>query len=85
MKQWGTIGLAMQLAWTLLFSLLLPLLAGIWLDHEFGTTPLFVLIGTVLGILAATVGMVLMVMRMFPWARHGHLDQPAEENGKEEP
>ena len=55
----------MQLSWTLLFSLLLPLLIGVWLDKKFHTSPLFVLLGAGLGILAATVGVARMAIRMF--------------------
>ena len=66
MKQWNAFGLAMQLSWTLLFSLLIPLLIGIWLDRHFGIGPWGVLAGTGLGVLAATVGVARVAMRMFP-------------------
>jgi F0F1-type ATP synthase assembly protein I len=65
MKQWNAFGLAMQLSWTLLFSLLLPLLVGMWLDKHFGIGPWGVLIGAGLGVLAATVGVARLAMRMF--------------------
>ena len=55
----------MNLSWTMLFSLLIPLLAGIWLDKKLDTAPLFILIGAILGILAATVGVARMAMRTF--------------------
>ena len=55
MKTWNAFGLAMQLSWTMLFSLLLPLLGGIWLDRWLHIAPWGVLIGTGLGILAATI------------------------------
>jgi F0F1-type ATP synthase assembly protein I len=84
MKKSSMIGLAMELSWTMLFALLLPLLLGIWLDHKFHTTPLFVLIGTFLGILAATVGVARMVMRMRPGSRDGNSDNQAKENREEE-
>ena len=54
-KKREAVSLALNLSWTMLFSLLIPLLAGIWLDKKLGTTPLFILVGAVLGILAATV------------------------------
>jgi F0F1-type ATP synthase assembly protein I len=66
MKQWNAFGLAMQLSWTLLFSLLIPLLIGIWLDRHFGIEPWGVLAGTGLGVLAATVGVARVAIRMFP-------------------
>ncbi|MEJ2211332.1 MAG: AtpZ/AtpI family protein, partial [Anaerolineae bacterium] len=46
----------MNLSWTMLVSLLIPRLIGIWLDRKLDTMPLFTLIGMILGILAATVG-----------------------------
>jgi F0F1-type ATP synthase assembly protein I len=76
---------ALNLSWTMLFSLLIPLLAGIWLDKKLNSTPLFVLIGAVLGILAATVGVARMATRMFSPAEDGNSDQQAAENGEEEP
>ncbi len=85
MKKSSMIGLAMELSWTMLFSLLLPLLLGIWLDQKFHTTPLFVLLGTLLGILAATVGVARMVMRLRPRAKDGNSDQQEKANSEEEP
>lgn len=57
--------LAWTLSWTTLFSLIVPLLGGIWLDKQLGTTPLFILLGALLGILAATVGVARMAIRTF--------------------
>jgi F0F1-type ATP synthase assembly protein I len=69
----------------MLFSLLLPLLGGIWLDNKLNTAPLFILIGAMLGILAATVGVARMVLRTFGQQIPKELEQPPGENGKEEP
>jgi ATP synthase protein I len=80
-------GLVMQLSGTLLFSLLLPLLGGIWLDGKLHTSPLFVLVGMVLGILAATVGVGRMVARMFPQGKPDDTDVDrgeSETKGQEE-
>jgi len=68
MKKWDAASLALNLSWTMLFSLLVPLLAGIWLDKRLDTTPLFILIGAGLGILAATVGVARMALRTFSQA-----------------
>jgi F0F1-type ATP synthase assembly protein I len=76
---------ALNLSWTMLFSLLIPLLAGIWLDKKLDSTPLFVLIGAILGILAATVGVARMALRMFSPPEDRNSDQQAAENGEEEP
>lgn len=77
MKSWSAFGLAMQLSWTLLFSLLVPLLAGLGLDRWLGIQPWGVLIGMALGILAATVGVARMAVRMFPQA--GGTSAPQED------
>ncbi len=75
----------MQLSWTLLFSLLLPLLIGIWLDKKYDTVPLFILIGMMLGILAATVGVARMAIRTFARVAGSETPEQAEEDGEEEP
>jgi hypothetical protein len=62
----------MNLSWTMLFSLLIPLLIGIWLDKRLGTVPLFILIGAILGISAATIGVARMTIRTFAKTVSGH-------------
>ena len=64
-KKRQALGLAMNMSWTMLFSLMIPLLAGLWLDKQLGTAPLFILIGAVLGISAATIGVARMTIRSF--------------------
>ena len=85
MKRRDALGMAMNLSWTMLFSLLIPLLVGIWLDKRFGTTPLFILIGAVLGISAATIGVARMTIRTFAKAVGQDAEQEAEAGDKEEP
>jgi F0F1-type ATP synthase assembly protein I len=77
--------LAWNMSWTMVFSLLIPLMAGIWLDRKLDTAPLFILIGAVLGILAATVGVARMAIRTFGQIVPEDQEQEAGENGKEEP
>lgn len=85
MKTGEALSMAMNLSWTMLFSLLLPLLAGLWLDKKLGTSPLFLLVGVGLGTLAATVGVARMVLRMFSAAAAPDQDQQeTEAEGKEE-
>jgi F0F1-type ATP synthase assembly protein I len=84
MKQWRGAGLAMELSWTLLFSLLIPLLLGIWLDKQFNTTPILTLIGVFVGILAATLGMARMVVRMFRTIEQDDSDKEAGNKGEED-
>jgi F0F1-type ATP synthase assembly protein I len=84
LKKREALSLAMNLGWTMLFSLLIPLLAGIWLDRKLGTMPLFTLIGTVLGILAATVGVARITLRLFRAAVE-ESDENKDGNFEEEP
>lgn len=65
MKRRQALGQALNMSWTMLFSLMIPLLAGIWLDKTLGTAPLFILIGAILGISAATIGVARMTIRSF--------------------
>ena len=85
MKKGTALSMALNLSWTMLFSLLLPLLGGIWLDKKLDTVPLFILIGAALGILAATVGVARMALRTFGQYVPEEPEQPPGENGKEEP
>jgi F0F1-type ATP synthase assembly protein I len=85
MKDREALSLALNLSWTMLFSLLIPLLAGIWLDKQAGTSPLFVLIGAVLGILAATVGVARMALRTFSSTVGNDLERQIGTNSEEEP
>lgn len=47
------LGLATQLGFAVAGPLVLGIAGGIWLDHELGTSPLFLLLGLVLGMGAA--------------------------------
>jgi F0F1-type ATP synthase assembly protein I len=84
MKKREALSLALNLSWTMVFSLVIPLLAGIWLDKKVGTTPLFTLIGAVLGMLAATVGVARMTLRTFSQAVGQDPEQQEGANGEEE-
>ena len=44
------------LGWYIAFSILVGVLAGVWLDGRSGLAPLFTLIGLGLGLIAAFVG-----------------------------
>ena len=85
MKRQDAWNLAWTLSWTMVFSLLIPLMAGIWLDKKLDTAPLFILIGALLGILAATVGVARMAIRTFGQVAPEVQEQQPVENGKEEP
>jgi len=82
-KKREAFSLAMNLGWTMLFSLLIPLLAGIWLDRKLDTMPLFTLLGTGLGILAATLGVARIAIRSFG-SVIAEADEQKEGNDEEE-
>jgi F0F1-type ATP synthase assembly protein I len=84
-KKGTAVGLAWDLSWTMLFSLVIPLLAGIWLDKKLSTAPLFTLIGAGLGILASTLGVARIALRTFSRPVGEDTEQQTGENGKEEP
>jgi F0F1-type ATP synthase assembly protein I len=69
----------------MLFSLLIPLLVGIWLDKKWDTEPFMILVGSFVGILAATVGVARMVLRTFPRTLDTDSDQVADTSAEEEP
>ncbi|MGQ9599616.1 MAG: AtpZ/AtpI family protein [Anaerolineae bacterium] len=83
MKKREALSLALNLGWTMLFSLLIPLLIGLWLDKRLNTSPLFVLIGAVLGVLAATVGVARMTLRIFARAIASSPEEQAQPNEEE--
>lgn len=88
MKQWSAFGLAMQLSWTLFFSLAVPLGVGILLYKYTGVGVWGILLGAGLGVMASTVGVARMAMRMFAESRTGHAEQAeihvmAEEESQE--
>jgi F0F1-type ATP synthase assembly protein I len=83
-KKGTALSLAWNLSWTMLFSLLLPLLGGVWLDKKLDTVPLFILVGAALGILAATVGVARMALRTFGQHIPEEREQLPGENSKEE-
>lgn len=66
----------LQMGWVVAFSVLAPLGVGLLLDRRFGTAPLFIIVGALIGILASTVGAVRVTNRAIE-----SLAQAAKENG----
>jgi ATP synthase protein I len=85
MKDWALLAQALQMGWIVVISLLIPLFAGIWLDKRLGTTPLFILLGMILGLLAATVGVVRVTLRTFAAIekRHSSSDDTSPEEDED--
>ena len=48
----------LQLGWIVALSTLIPLGVGVLLDRRFGTAPLFILVGALVGIIGSTVAAV---------------------------
>ncbi len=48
--------------WYIASSILLGMLAGLWLDNKFNTKPLFVVAGLILGIIVAGYGVYRMLL-----------------------
>ncbi len=61
MRRWQAALRLVGVGWYVGLSILGGVLAGLWLDSKFGTKPLFVILGLVLGIIVAFYG----VYRMF--------------------
>ncbi len=56
---------AMKMGWMIVFAILIPLGAGLWLDNKLGTSPLCILVGMLIGIVASTVSVYRMTMAGF--------------------
>lgn len=69
MKGWldtaGLFALAGSLAWTMALMLLIPIGAGLWVDHQFGTTPWATLVGALAGVVFATIGVTRLILNRF--------------------
>ncbi|OQA45019.1 MAG: putative F0F1-ATPase [Chloroflexi bacterium ADurb.Bin325] len=81
MKDLTRVGPLLQLGWVVAFTVLIPLGLGLWLDRRFGTAPLFVLVGALLGILASTVAAVRLASRTIEALSH----PPTEKSRPDEP
>ncbi|MCH8848662.1 MAG: AtpZ/AtpI family protein [Chloroflexi bacterium] len=58
---WVTAAQFTGIGWYLAAAIVLPTLGGVWLDDRAGTTPLFVLLGILLGVTLALYGTYRMV------------------------
>ncbi len=63
-RDWASLAEALQLGWSVAFSVLLPLLGGIFLDRWLGTGPWLTLLGVFLGLGAATVTVIRFAQEM---------------------
>jgi ATP synthase protein I len=62
MKRWQAALQLIGVGWFIGISILLGVLAGLWLDSKFGTRPLFVIAGLILGVIVAFYGVYRMLL-----------------------
>ncbi len=62
MRRWQAALNLIGVGWFVGVSLLLGVLGGLWLDSEFGSKPLFVIVGLILGIIVAAYGVYRMLL-----------------------
>ena len=67
------------MGWYVALSIVLGVLGGLWLDNKLGTSPLLILSGTLLGVVAAFYGVYKMVVPFLNLT--DHKCQGTEENG----
>jgi len=62
MSRWAAALRFIGVGWFIGISILLGVLAGLWLDSKFGTKPLFVIVGLILGLIVAFYGVYQMLL-----------------------
>ena len=62
MSRWAAAFRFIGVGWFVGVSILLGVLGGLWLDNEFNTGPLFVIIGLLFGLVTAGYGMYRMLL-----------------------
>ncbi len=56
MQGWQAALGVLGMGWYVVIAIILGILGGLWVDGEFGTKPLFTIIGLMIGIVAAVYG-----------------------------
>ncbi len=84
MGDWRSLGMLLHLGWTFALAVLIPLAIGLWIDHRLSTSPLFIFVGALLGILIATVGVVRVTTRAIDGLGKPAQQQAGEANRKED-
>ncbi len=62
MRRWQAALRLIGVGWYIAGSILLGVVAGLWLDNKFDTKPLFVVAGLILGIIVAGYGVYRMLL-----------------------
>jgi ATP synthase protein I len=77
MKRWEAAFRLVGLGWYVGACILLGVLGGLWLDNKLKSTPVFVLVGLLLGIVVAFYGVYKMIIPNF-----GKFDNNKKDEGK---
>jgi len=62
MSRWGAALRFIGVGWFIAISILLGVFGGLWLDNKFGTEPILVIVGLVLGVVVAFYGVYQMLL-----------------------
>ncbi|MCC7352649.1 MAG: AtpZ/AtpI family protein [Anaerolineae bacterium] len=65
MRQFSLLAQALELAWVVALSILIPLGIGLWLDRRFDSAPWLTLVGMVVGVVASTVNVLRQMSAIF--------------------
>lgn len=79
MRAWIEAFRLLQLGWVAAFSLLIPLIGGIWLDRRYDCAPWLTLVGMIVGVMAAVYAVVREVSRSYRLT-----DSSKRKNGRKE-
>jgi ATP synthase protein I len=63
------------LGWYIAFCIVLGVIGGLWLDEKANTPPLFMLLGTLLGVVVAFYGMYKMVVPLLRYTERQGRDE----------
>jgi ATP synthase protein I len=62
MRRWEAALRFIGVGWFIAISILLGVLGGLWLDSKFGTRPILVIVGLILGLVVAFYGVYRMLL-----------------------
>ena len=74
MKRWQTALRLVGVGWYIGISILLGIIGGSWLDSRYGTQPLWVIVGLLLGIIVAIYGVYQMLLPLIKSKNDGEDD-----------
>ena len=78
---WWALGVRLTgLGWYVALCIVIGVAGGAWLDKLIGTTPLFILLGTVLGSVVAFWGLYKMVQPLLYGAKQGETNGEGRKN-----